>query len=56
MIWLNTAKQKVRQRSPAGKKEEISMPEALENQHRCGYTSPSTMALYSQVLECSPSR
>lgn len=33
---------------PAANKEEISMPEASENQHRCGYTPPplpGTMAL-----------
>lgn len=37
---LNAVNQKVRKHFPSANKEEITMPEALENQHRCGYTYP----------------
>lgn len=37
---LSAVNQKVRKHFPSANKEEITMPEALENQHRCGYTYP----------------
>lgn len=62
-IWVNTAKQKVRTHILSANKGEISMPEALENQHRCGYTCPPPLHnatvcewVAHRCWECSASR
>lgn len=51
IMWtLKTLEQKVK-KSPfiVANKEEITMPEALENQHRCGYTHPHPPPLHAGV-------